>query len=66
MTDRIKGLTITLTKDYRVDDVQDLIHAIEQFKGVAQVDVSVANVDDHMNRVRIKQEMQKRLYQALD
>ncbi len=66
MTDRIKGLVITLDNDYRIDDLENLINAIEQFRGVASVSPSVASTDDHINRSRIKLELKQKLYEAID
>lgn len=65
MTDRVKGLVITLDQDYRIDDVQDIVNAIKMVKGVAKVDESVARIDDHMNRVRVRMELQGKLLEAL-
>lgn len=53
MTDRIKGLVITLDHDYRDDDVEAIVNAIMMVKGVASVTKSVAEMDDHMNRARV-------------
>jgi len=65
MTDRIKGFTVTLTDDIRIDDVQPLLDAVKMLKGVASVDVSVTNMDDHMNRQMISMEFKTKLYDVL-
>ena len=65
MTDRIKGFTVTLTDDIRIDDVQPLLDAVKMLKGVASVDVSVTNMDDHMNRQMISMEMKTKIYEVL-
>jgi hypothetical protein len=44
MTDRIHGLTIVLEHDLREDDVEPLIQAIRQLRGVLCVHAHVADV----------------------
>ena len=46
MTDRIKGLTVALDRDYRDDDVQAIVDAILMVKGVAAVEKSVVDNDE--------------------
>lgn len=65
MTDRIKGFTITLEKDVRVDDVQPLIQAISMLKGIAHVEPSLSTCEDHMNREMIAHEFKMKLYNFL-
>lgn len=65
MTDRVKGLVVTLDDDYRIDDVQEIVNAIKMVKGVATVDENITTIDDHMNRVRVKMELQGKLFEAL-
>ena len=56
MTDRVKGFTVTLDKDIRIDDVQELMNAISMLKGIAHVEASITTAGDHMNREKIKME----------
>jgi hypothetical protein len=65
MTDRIKGLTIALDRDYRDDDVQAIVDAIMMIKGVQSVKKSIANHEDWINRVQIRTDLQRRLFDAL-
>jgi hypothetical protein len=65
MTDRVKGLVVTLDKDYRVDDVQAIVDAVKMVKGVLTVDTAIANLDDHMNRERMTQRFREILYDLL-
>lgn len=62
MTDRVKGFTVVLDKDYRIDDVETIINAIQMIKGVAHVEPSISNVDDTINQHRIKSEMREKFY----
>lgn len=65
MTDRIKGLTIALDRDYRDDDVEAIVNAIMMVKGVLSVKKSVANHEDWINRTQIRADIENRLYTAL-
>lgn len=48
MTDRIKGLSVSLTHDIRDDDCQAIIDAIKMVKGVEAVEMHVTTSDDWM------------------
>lgn len=65
MSDRYKGLIITLEKDFKDEDAKEIMTAIAMVKGVLKVSPSVANVDDHLNRMRIKHEIEGRIWNAL-
>lgn len=65
MTDLIKGLNITLDKDYREDDVEAIIEAIKMIYGVASVRKSQQDSDDWMNRERIKNNVKTKLFKAV-
>ena len=66
MTDRIKGFTVTLERDMREDDVEQLMAAMRYMKGVAHVEPSISSVDDHINQQRIKREMKSKFYKFID
>lgn len=66
MTDRVKGFTVTLEKDIRIDDVQCIIDAISMIKGVIHVEPSVTTHEDHMARMRVKIEMKKKIIDCID
>lgn len=65
MTDRYKGCVVTFDRDVREDDVEPLMLAIRMLRGVKSVDLKMANVDDHMNRERIRSEIEEKLWAAL-
>ena len=65
MTDRIKGLTITLQPNIREDDAQYIINAIQMIKGVIDVDTHVADVDHHMAVANARMEMEKDILACL-
>ena len=65
MADRIKALTVTLERDIRVDDVEPLIAAITQLRGVANVMAEVANIDTHVAEVRVRQELGQKIMKII-
>jgi len=65
MTDRIKGFTIVLDKNYRDDDVETIKNAIEMIRGVSSVEPVVANMDDFIVEQRVKSELRAKFYEFL-
>jgi hypothetical protein len=60
MTDRVKGFTVTLEKDCRIDDVEVIINAIRMIRGIADVEPSISTSEDYMNRQMIKSELREK------
>lgn len=65
MTDRIHALTVVLDRDYRDDDVVDIVLAIKMIKGVASVEEHVAQVEDYYARARVAAKVQTDIYRAV-
>ena len=65
MTDRVKGFTVTLEHDIRIDDVEVILNAVRMIKGVANVEPSISTSDDHMNRERLKWELRDKFYEFM-
>ncbi len=66
MTDRVKGFTVTLEKDIRIDDVQCIIDAISMIKGVLDVEPSISTMQDHMIKTQLKIEMKRKIIDCID
>ena len=66
MTERLKGVYVAFEKDIREDDAEYITNAIRMIKGVTSVNGIIANVEDEMNRERIRLEFKRRMYEALD
>ncbi len=66
MTDRAKGCYVAFNRDIRVDDVEVITNAIQMIKGVENVELSISNSDDWMNRVQVKGEIKKALLDLYD
>lgn len=64
MSDRIKGLVVTLDRDVREDDLHELVTAIKCFRLVADVSPSVTDIEDLMKRQRIRNELGARLWEV--
>ena len=63
MTDRIKGLTVSLTQDIRDDDCQPIIDAIRMIKGIEDVALHVTEIDDWMARKHVKGELRDIIFE---
>lgn len=48
MTDRYKGFLITLEKEMRSDDAEDILNALKMIKGVANVKPYINQAEDWM------------------
>lgn len=57
MSDRIKGVVVTFDRDLREEDCADIVRAIGMIRGVVSAEPSVATIDDHMARVRVREEL---------
>lgn len=66
MTNRIKGLVVTLKDDIRIDDLEPLIRAISLFTDVIYVEPVIGNNDDRMNRQRVRIELETKLLKDLN
>jgi hypothetical protein len=61
MTDRIKGLTVALSRDIRDDDVEEIVNAIIMIKGVSGVTKSKVDMSDYTARVRVLHRIQDKV-----
>jgi hypothetical protein len=67
MTDRVSTLTVVLSKDMRIDDVEVVKQAVSMIRGVLKVENGpVTDYADLVARERIQRELQERVFQALD
>lgn len=66
MTDRYKGVVVTFDHDIRSDDAEQIISAILQLRGVIGVAPVNANLNDQINRQRIRIELREKLMRLLD
>ena len=65
MTDKYKGLIVTLDKDYREDEIDSIVTAIKMVKGVLEVTPSGARrVDDYITMERVAKELEKKIFKV--
>lgn len=63
MSDRINGFVVILDKNYKDEDIEATINAIEQIKGVVAVKPNIVTSDDHIAETRIKIEIVNKIYE---
>jgi hypothetical protein len=67
MTDRIAALTVILDREYRDDDVQHIVDAIQMTKGVMKVELGpVADMNHYMAKEQVVWAIRKKLFEVLD
>lgn len=65
MTDRVKGFTVVLEKEMRIDDAQALIDAIGCLRGVIKVEPEIMTGSDYFLREQVRHEMGQKLWHVL-
>lgn len=65
MTDRFKGCLVTFEMNIREDDAVPILSAIRQMRGVLDVSPVPVNIEDHINRSRVRDEIREVLWKAL-
>ena len=65
MSDAINSLTVVLERDMRDEDVDALIAAIKQLRGVASVSGNVVDINAHVAETRAKQEIYLKLLRVV-
>lgn len=65
MSDRIKGLTVTLKPGMRDDDAQRIIDAIEMIAGVVDVQAHVVDSAHHMAVASARIELREQIRDIL-
>lgn len=57
MSEKVKGFVVALEHEITIDDAKMIMHAISMIKGVADVEHSISNHEDYMNRQMVKSEI---------
>ncbi len=65
MSERVNALTIVLENDVGEEQIEPLISALKQLRGVISVEPHVARMEDHIALVRVRQELSKKLFEVL-
>lgn len=67
MTDRVSALTVVLEHDIRVDDIEPLLTAIRQLRGVLSVRTEViSGLDIHIAESRVRTRVIKGIFDLVD
>lgn len=66
MTDSISYLTVALEQDFREDDVECIVLAIRQLRGVLKVEKNISNPDDWLAYSRARSDLAQRVWNALE
>ncbi|PFI53869.1 hypothetical protein COM08_15230 [Bacillus wiedmannii] len=66
MGNRVNGLIVSLDSDIREEDVEVILNAIKMIKGVQDVGVNIVEHKDWLNRTKIRQQLQSKVYKAID
>jgi hypothetical protein len=61
MTDRVKGFTVSLSRDTRIDDIADILTAISMIEGVCSVDPVTTDSNDSIIEHRCNMEFKQKL-----
>jgi len=65
MTDRTNSLTVVLEKDHRVDNVEAIVSAIAMIKGVIDVEVNVADIQEFTSISRAKDDLGEKIIKVI-
>lgn len=65
MSDRTSVLTVVLDRDYRVDDIKEVINAILMIKTVAEVRHDITNVETYVAYSRARLDLEKIMFEAI-
>lgn len=65
MTDRVKALTVTLEKDIREDDIENLVIAISSIRGVLRVDNIISDGTEFITEGKVKREIWDKLFEFM-
>ena len=66
MTNRVKGFTVTLERDIKEEDFQRVQEAVEMIVGVLHVEPSLATGQDHITRMRLKNDITRNILKVID
>lgn len=65
MTDRVKGFTVALNENVRIDDVESLRLAMLHLNGVLDVQPLIHTPNDWIVQMRVRRELGEKLWQLL-
>lgn len=63
---RVKGFTVTLERDFQEDDFQRIKEAVEMIYGVEHVEPVLTTGQDHIVRMRLKNDITRNILKVID
>jgi hypothetical protein len=65
MTARTQTIIVALDKEYRDDDIEDILKAINLLKGVLKAEILESNHGSQLNGYGYKQQIKKECYELM-
>ena len=62
MTDRVKGFTVTLSKEIRTDDFEWIMNAVKMIKGVESVEPVINDGSEYITLMKRDAEIRDKLH----
>ena len=66
MSDKIKGFTVTFDSDVSQEYADIVANSVRIITHVQDVELSVSDSNDHMNRMRVTKEVREKLYKLIN
>lgn len=63
---KVKGFTVTLDRDIKEEDFQRVQEAVEMITGVLHVHPSLATGQDHITKMRLKNDITRNILKLID
>ena len=63
---RVKGFTVTLERDIKEEEFQRVLEAVEMIHGVLHVEPVLATGQDHITRMRLKNDITRNILKLID
>ncbi len=65
MSNRIKGFTIALDRDYREEAAEQIENAIAMIKGVVKVTEHIVTAEDFFAETKVKRELLEKIWNVV-
>lgn len=66
MIDRVKGFTIVLSEDIRIDEIEDIKNALTMVKGVQSVLPVIVEGFEYITEQKVKNEIRNDLFEFIN
>ena len=63
---KVKGFTVTLERDMKEEDFQRIKESVEMTKGVLHVHPILTSSQDHITRMRLKNDITRNILKLID